>query len=201
MKKEITFLTGNKDKINSAGEVFKDYPSLVLKIQDVDLPEIQSIDVKEVAEYYVKVACKKLNKPVFKTDCGYYFEGLNGFPGALVKYFDRNISSQDLLKLLENKSKKVIVRECLSYCEPGKVPVSFIAELQANIASKPKGNGGTIDKLIVYEGFKKPQAACDYDKIIAYWNARLTHYKDFANYLTNKSSRKKSKIIENKKSS
>jgi len=186
MKKEIIFLTGNQDKINSAREVFKDYPELVLNTQKVDVPEIQSMDVCEVAEYSVRYACEKLNAPVFKVDCGYYFEGLNGFPGALVKYFDRSISSEDLVTLLNGKSKKVIVRECLSYCERGDNPVSFTAELEAVIAGKPEGEGGNIDRLIVYESFEKPQAACDYDKIVAYWNEKLTHYKDFAEYLTEK---------------
>jgi len=183
VKKAIIFLTGNQDKINSAREVFKDYPEFVLNTQKIDVPEIQSMDVREVAECFVKYACKKLNAPVFKVDCGYYFEGLNGFPGALVKYFDKNISSEDLVALLNGKSKKVTIRECLSYCEPGDIPISFTAELEATIAVKPEGKGGAIDKLIVYEGFDKPQAACDYDKIVAYWNEKLTHYRDFANYL------------------
>jgi len=55
-----------------------------LKTQKINLPEIQSMDVQEVAEHFVKCACEKLGKPVFKVDCGYYLEGLNGFPGALV---------------------------------------------------------------------------------------------------------------------
>jgi len=182
MKKQIIFLTRNQDKINSAREAFKDYPELVLKIRKIDVPEIQSMDVCEVAEYSVKCACAKLNLPVFKVDCGYYFEGLNGFPGALVKYFDRSISSEDLVNLLNGKSKKVTIKECLSYCEPGNDPVSFMSELEATVAAKPEGKGGAIDRLIVYEGFKKPQAACDYNEIVAYWNKKLTHYRDFANY-------------------
>ncbi len=183
MKKKITFLTDNQDKINSAREVFKSYPELVLKTQKIDLFEIQSTDVQKVAENFVKCACEKLGKPVFKVDCGYYFEGLNGFPGALVKYFDKSISSEDLVALLDNKSKRVTIRECLSYCEPSNSPISFIAELGATIAAKPEGEGGNINRLIVYEGFEKPQAACDYRKIVTYWNQKLTHYKDFANYL------------------
>jgi len=186
MKKEITFLTGNQDKINSAREVFKNYPELTLNIQQIEIPEIQSMDVKEVAEYFVKCACKRLKVPVFKVDCGYYFQGLNGFPGALVKYLNISISSKDLIALLNGKSKKVTVRECLSYCEPGSDPISFIAELEAVISAKPEGKGNAIDRLIVYQGFEKPQAACDYNEVVAYWNKKLTHYRDFANYLTGK---------------
>jgi len=89
--------------------------------------------------------------------------------------------------VLNNKSKRVTVRECLSYCEPGNSPISFVAELEATIAAKPEGEGSTIDKLIIYDGFDKPQAAYNYNKIIAYWNQKLTHYKDFADYLVNKS--------------
>lgn len=185
MKKEIIFLTGNQDKIHSAQKVFADYTDTIcLKTKKIKIPEIQSMEVQEVAENSVYTACKKLNRPVFKVDCGYYFVGLHGFPGALVKYFDKSISSNDLLRLLEGKSKKVVVRECLSYCEPGKNPVSFVEEIIAQIADRPQGKGGTIDKLIIYKGFNKPQAACEYNSVIEYWNKNLHHYEKLVHYLS-----------------
>jgi len=188
MERKVVFLTGNQDKIKSAQEVFKEYPGFLLLTQKIDVPEIQSLDVQEVAEYAVKWACEQLNEPVFKVDCGYYFEGLKGFPGALVKYFESTFSSEDILSLLGNKSRVVHVRECLSYCEPEREPASFVSQLEATIAQKPAGEGGSIDRLIVYKGFSRPQAACDYNQIVAYWNEHLTHYQKFADYLKKRTS-------------
>lgn len=181
---KLTYITGNQDKINSAKEVFSRYPNIELVNQKIETPEIQSLDVKEVAEYSAKYAASKLNTPIMKMDCGYYLEALGGFPGPLVKYFQNAISSEDLLKLIEGKSRKVIVRECLSYCEPNKEPVSFVAEIEATMSPTPMGSGSVFDKLIVYDGFDLPQSACDYDRIVTYWNDHLDHYKRLADWLS-----------------
>lgn len=182
---EITFLTGNKDKIQSAKEVFKHYPIILLN-QKIEIPEIQSLDVEEVARSSVKYAVNILKKNIIKVDCGYYFEAFNGFPGALVKYFEKSFSSEDILKLLEGKSRNVVVRECLAYASPEGEIKTFLSETKATIAYKPEGDGGSIDKLIIYPGFSKPQAACKYSEIVKYWNKTLTHYKDLAEFLIKK---------------
>jgi len=180
---EVTFLTGNQHKIASAKRVFDKYPQIKLKTLKTHTVEIQSLDAEEVAKYTVYEASNRLGIPVFKMDSGYYFEALNGFPGALVKYFNMGLSSEDILKLLEGKSRKVIVKESLAYCEPGKEPVVFTAQITARIGTKPMGQGSSVDRLIIYEGFDKPQAVCDKDKIIEYWNKHLDHYERFAQWL------------------
>lgn len=182
----ITFLTGNEDKINSAKAVFDNYPQIKLLNEKVETVEIQSLDVQEVAEYAVVEAANRLQKEVFKLDTGYYFKGLDGYPGALVKYFNKALTSSDILYLLEGKSKIVTIRECLSYCRPGGKPVSFTAELEASIVLVPQGEGGSIDRIIQYKGFRKPQAASEHEDIIKYWNQELDHYKRFAEYLISK---------------
>ena len=191
----ITFLTGNKSKIRSASRVFSKYPQIKLKTLKTHTVEIQSLDVEEVAKYAAWEAANRLGIPVFKMDAGYYFEALNGFPGAFIKYFNAALSPEDILKLLEGKSRKVVVKEALAYCEPGKHPVVFTAQVTAKIGTKPMGQGSSIDRLIIYEGFNKPQAACDKDKIIEYWNKHLDHYERFARWLVGE----KSKMQRHKK--
>ena len=183
--KEIVFLTGNQNKLNSAKEVFKKYPKILITNLETETIEIQSLDVVKVAEYAVKEAANRLNMNVFKMDCGYYLEGLNGFPGPLAKYFVNTFSSEEIVKMLEGKSHKLTVKECLSYCEPGGNPISFVASVNAVISEKPEGEeGSSMDKLIIYEGFSTTQAASNYDDIVKYWNENLDHYKRFAEYIT-----------------
>ncbi len=183
---EITFLTGNKDKINSAKRVFEKFPQVDIKFQKVETIEIQSMDVQEVAEFAVKEAVNRLNKSVFKVDTGYYFDGLNGYPGALVKFFDKYLTSEDILALLEGKSRNVCVRECLSFCEVGKEPISFVVDLNAKILNSPEGEGGSIDRIIQYEGFEHSQAASNYSDIVEYWSNKPNPYEQLAKYLVSK---------------
>ncbi len=182
-KFKITFLTGNKFKIQSAKTAFKKYPEIELLTLKTHTVEIQSLDVEEVAKYTVWEAANRLKIPVFKMDSGYYFTGLNGFPGPFIKYFVQSLTSEDILRLLQNKSKEVIIKESLAYCEPGQDPIAFTAEIKAQIAQKPMGQGSSVDRLIVYEGFDKPQAACNREEIIKYWNKHLNHYEQFAKWL------------------
>ena len=77
---QVTFLTGNQNKINSAKSAFSKYPEIELVHEKTETIEIQSLDVQEVAEYAVIEASNRLGKNVFKLDVGYYFEALNGYP-------------------------------------------------------------------------------------------------------------------------
>ncbi len=120
---------------------------------------------------------------VFKVDAGYYLDGLNGYPGALVKYFVQALTSKDILKLLQGKSREVRTRENLAFCKPGEEPVTFTSELTAHIASELEGIGCSLDRLIIYDGFRHAQAASDYKEVVRYWNAHLTPYRNFATWL------------------
>ena len=87
--------------------------------------------------------------------------------------------------MLDGKSHKVTIRECISYCEPNSDPVSFVASIDAMIAEEPDGEeGSSIDKLIVYDGFCTTQAASNYDDIVKYWNDNLDHFTQFAEYMS-----------------
>ncbi|MBU4332711.1 non-canonical purine NTP pyrophosphatase [Patescibacteria group bacterium] len=184
-KPTITFVTGNKHKINSAKKIFADYP-INLVFKNIETPEIQSMDVSEVAKHSAKYAAKKLNVPVIVSDCGYYLEALGGFPGPFARYFQESLSSEDILKLVQGKSRNIIVKECLAYAVPGQEPIIFPSEVGAVIAKKPEGKGLSVDRLLQYKGFDKPQAACDYNKILDFWDKHFTNYRDFAEYLLKK---------------
>ena len=83
--KEIVMATGNVGKWEIARDIFKNY-NLTLTQEKVETPEIQASTVEEVSLYSAKYASDKLNKPVIKSDVGYYIEELGGFPGPFVKF-------------------------------------------------------------------------------------------------------------------
>lgn len=53
---------------------------------DIEIPEIQSTDTSEVAEYKAIEAYQRLGRPVIVDDFGLYMDGLGNFPGPLVKH-------------------------------------------------------------------------------------------------------------------
>ena len=68
--KTVYLITGNKIKVlsaqNSVGNILK------IEQLDAETPEIQSMDVKEIAKYSAKWAADKFNKPVLKMDNSFW---------------------------------------------------------------------------------------------------------------------------------
>ena len=145
---KIYYVTGNDLKVKLAKSIFEKRGVEVIQ-EDIDTPEIQSLDCKEIAEYSSKYAANLLNKPVLKNDSGFFIESLDGFPGALAKYAEDTIKAEGYIKLLEGKvNRKAYWVEVLSYCEPGKDPVSFTSYSYGRIANEVhEGHGYDYDKI------------------------------------------------------
>ena len=181
---KIYYVTGNELKVKLAKSIFEKYGVEVVQ-EDIDTPEIQSLDCKEIAEYSAKYACDLLNKPVLKNDSGFFIEALNGFPGALAKYAEDKIKADGFIKLLDgNDNRKAYWIEVLSYCEPGKEPVSFISKSDGYISDKViEGLGYDYDKIFIPENDTRTFSQMSEEEHIAFFNQDA--YLDLLNYLNN----------------
>lgn len=180
--KTVKFLTGNQGKWKIARDIFVGYQVDLLQ-EKFDTPEIQSLDVEEVAKFSVMYASRQLGNGLMKSDVGYYIPALNNFPGPFIKFINQTLQPEDILALMHKKEdRSVILRECLAYMgEDGKT-VGFISEQKATIAVNPEGTGSTIDRLLILDGFDRPKGACDPDDIFAHWKKTLGVYHDVAKY-------------------
>ncbi|HBY21332.1 MAG: hypothetical protein A2Y24_04380 [Clostridiales bacterium GWE2_32_10] len=184
--KEATFVTGNQGKWEIARDIFKEY-AVVLHQKKIETPEIQSLDICEVSIYSSKYAGDKVGKAVIKSDVGYYLEGLGGFPGPFVKFINQTLKAEDILKMMEGKeNRKVILKECLTYYEPGKEPVTFISEETGHIANESMGEGSTMDQILILEGFDRPKGMYSKEEMHNHFKSKLQIYHDVAKYIRNK---------------
>ncbi len=184
----IIFITGNEYKFEQAKAALKDTDVLLTR-QKLDTPEIQSTKVEEVAAFSSKWASDKLNLPVVLTDSGYYFEALNGFPGPYIKYINQWFTAQDYLNLMVGKTnRKVVVTQCLSYCEPGKEPINFSGSVEGTIANYI-GSAGEwktpINQVYIPKGYDKVVEELPFEEMVKHWNGD-TVWLQFAEYLKNK---------------
>ena len=138
--KTIYLITTNKDKFAIAKE--KATPYLVsVKQKKMETPEIQSREVKEVAEFSAEYAANLLQMPVIVTDAGLSIKALKGFPGPFVKYTNQWFSASDYLQLMKGKkNRRVEWVEVISFCEPGKKPKSFASTSKGKLALKSSGS-------------------------------------------------------------
>lgn len=177
---KVAFVTGNQGKWEIARDIFAKY-GVDLTQAKMETPEIQSLDVKEVALYSAQYAAQKLQMPVIKSDVGYYIPALNNFPGPFIKYVNQTLSSQDLLRLMDGKEdRSMIIRECLAFAHPNGFHHLFVHEQNTTLAKQEDGNGSSIDKIMILEGFSKTRGASDPQKVAEFWKKSLKLYHDAA---------------------
>lgn len=182
---KMYYVTGNKLKIKLAKKIFKDMDVEIIQ-KNIETPEIQSLDCEEVSKYSAKWACEKLGIPVIKNDSGFCIEYMNNFPGALAKYVESTIKAEGFIKLLENvDNRRCYWIEVLSYCEPGKEPVSFTSISYGNISKDIReGRGDNFDKIYIPDGETRAFSQMSEDEHISYFSDEA--YIKIYNYLKNK---------------
>lgn len=163
----IVYVTGNSKKFEAAKHGLEESDvELVQKV--IDLPEIQSSSVEEVAKYKAKYAAELLGEAVVVTDGGAYFKALRGFPGPFLKFINEWFEADDFIRLLDGKEDRSIDHvECLAYCEPGKDPVSFIATIKGHVALTPgKAGWNAYNQIFIFDGYDKPSSEMDEDAVL-----------------------------------
>lgn len=102
--KQITFITGNERKLTEARNILTEF-EVVNK--QIDLPEIQSADPKEVVEAKLKEAYELHEGEYMVEDTSLSLNALNGLPGPLIKWFLDGIGADgvgDLASKYEDQS-------------------------------------------------------------------------------------------------
>lgn len=101
--KKIYFITGNKNKFEEAKAIINELEQL-----DIDLPEIQSIDPKEIIEAKLREALHHHSGPFIVEDVSFYLDCLSkqednspGLPGPLIKWFLKTIGHEGIFKIAE----------------------------------------------------------------------------------------------------
>ncbi len=181
--KEIYFITGNELKFSIALDILKDYGIKVIQ-KNLETPEIQSFEGKEICEFSAKFAANKLNLPVIKTDVSYHIKGLNGFPGPFIKFINKWLDANDLLIIMKDKDREVEIKEFLSFVSPGKEQVTFDSVSRGKIAEKIiNDKGTTIDKLLIREGFDIPQNAMSKESLNEMFKKEVKIYHKLGEFL------------------
>lgn len=181
----VSFLTGNAVKWAIARDIFARY-GVPLRQETLEVPEIQSLDVAEVAGFSATYASEKLGCSVFKSDVGYEIEALGGFPGPLVKFINKTLTAVDLLAIMQGKTnRRVVIRDCLALKMGGQAPVFFTHSLPAVFSEKISGDSlsSPINQVIVLDGFDKTIASCSPDELHRFWVRHLSHFHELAQYI------------------
>jgi len=147
----LYFITGNKNKF---GEVKSILP--LVEQLDIDLPEIQSTDAKEIIKAKLLEALKHKKADFIVEDTSLYFDCLNGLPGPMVKWFIKSIGNEGLFRIVENfENDKAEAKTIIGYADSKKEIYFFEGIIKGKVVS-PRGNSGFgWDTIFQPEGYSK----------------------------------------------
>ena len=139
----VFFATNNINKFNEAHRLLAGY-GIAVGMLRVKAAEIQSANLREIAQTSAQDALKRCHLPVIVEDAGLFINALNGFPGPYAAYVYKTIGNKSLLKLMENvDDRKATFQSVIAYCDSySGAPMCFEGEVAGKITTEERmGNG------------------------------------------------------------
>ncbi len=137
-QRPLVVVTGNKGKADEIASI----TGMPVEIVKLDIPEIQSLDVEEVAREKALTAYRILAKPVVVDDTGMSIEALGGLPGALVSWFLDTLGPEGLLKLVAGETHRhALVSTCIAYADEDGVQ-TFLGTVEGTLSQSLRGDAG-----------------------------------------------------------
>lgn len=154
MSGKIYFITGNPGKFKEAKKLMPDIEQI-----DIILPEEQSLDPEEIIARKLEAAAKHSPGHYIVEDTSLYLEGMNGFPGPLVKWLRKSVGNDgmyDLVQRLENH--KATAKTVIGYSDGKSEPVYFEGVIEGRIVPPKGAEGFGWDDIFQPDGINETYA-------------------------------------------
>lgn len=158
-KKVLTFVTGNKKKLEEVRAILgTDFP-FTLDNAKIDLPELQG-EPEEVSIEKCRLASEKIGGPVIVEDTSLCFNAMGGLPGVYIKWFLDKLGHDGLNKMLLGYDDKSAYAQCIfSYCAaPGETPLTFVGRTPGIIVPARGPTDFGWDPVFQPEGYDQTYA-------------------------------------------
>ncbi len=157
---QVFFITGSDNKFREAKAIIPQLMRL-----SIDLPEIQSLDSREIIKAKLETAFQHNDGPFVVEDTSLTFNCLGQLPGPLIKWFIESLGLEKLYGLAEKHNNfKAIARTLIGYAE-NRDKITFFEGFTAGTIVKPRGfSGFGFDPIFVPEGYSKTMAELNPDE-------------------------------------
>jgi non-canonical purine NTP pyrophosphatase (RdgB/HAM1 family) len=134
---QIYFVTGNEGK-------FAEIQALIPQVTRVhlDLPEEQSLDPQLVIKKKLEVARGLQDGPLIVEDTSLYLDGLNGFPGPLIKWMLQAVQNKGIYELAAAINNRHATAKTVIGYDDGTGNISFFEGTIDGQIVAPIGNDG-----------------------------------------------------------
>ncbi len=181
MSSSVLFASSNKNKYLEAKKILEEF-GIKLKFLKINLEEIQSDSLDDIARYKASQAFSLCLQPVIIEDDGLFIDSLNGFPGPYSAYVFGTLGNKGILKLL-SKNRLANFRSIIAFCEKKDKVTLFDANIKGKISRKEQGSRWGFDPIFIPHGKNKAYSMLDDKNKISH---RYVALKKFANWYLRK---------------
>lgn len=162
--KVITFVTGNKKKLEEFRAIIGDQVAATFLSQKIDLPELQG-EPHDIAKEKCRLAATQIQGPVITEDTCLCFNALHGLPGPYIKWFLEKLGHDGLNTLLTGFPDKTGYALCtFAYSEaPDKEPLIFEGRTNGKIVPAKGPNNFGWDPIFLPDGYDETYAEMSSD--------------------------------------
>ena len=153
MLTRIAYVTNNPYKARESSSILREL-GIEVEVVQVDIPEIQSDDVVEIAKFRAREAYRLLKRPVIVEDAGLFIDALNGFPGPYSSYAFKTIGINGILKLMRGEKRRAATFKSVVVFHDGRRMRAFLGQVRGRISFEPKGSSWGFDPIFEPKGLK-----------------------------------------------
>ena len=108
MARKIYFITSNDHKLEEAKKILA-VKGVTIIPKQIEIPELQSMNQKEVSQYKADRSFEIIKKPLIVDDAGLFIQRYSGFPGVYTNFISNTIGVAGLYKLIFDNEPAVFM--------------------------------------------------------------------------------------------
>lgn len=147
----VTFASTNQNKYREVQSILA-ARSIPADFAQINLVEIQSDSLEEIAKEKAKSAFLQVRKPVIVEDDGLFIGGLGGFPGQYSSHAFKTIGNEGILKLLAGSANRSASFRSLVAFYDGKSLSISEGRVDGTISDKITEGGWGYDPIFIPAG-------------------------------------------------
>jgi non-canonical purine NTP pyrophosphatase (RdgB/HAM1 family) len=148
----LTLVTSNPNKKTEVEAILV---GVEISTKALELPEIQSMNLKEIVLAKARSAFAMVCAPVLVEDVSFEMECLNGFPGPFVKWWKQVVGYELALEIAKLENKYGATARCGSaYCNGDDVCYAE-GVVKGRLTAKKGESGFGFDPYFIPEGHEK----------------------------------------------
>lgn len=131
---QFIFVTGNQQKADYLAK-WLGHP---VEHRKLDLEELQSLDLREVAEHKARAAYAQVQKPVLVEDVALTAHALGRLPGTLIRWFLEEVQPAGIARMLDGFADRSAEASIMYALYDGKTMHFFEGNVQGEISKESR---------------------------------------------------------------